>query len=485
MSGRKSAAPAGGQTAAGRPERGEAGGAAPTSSAPSALPALEYGLIGAKLGHSYSGPIHRMLGGYDYRLCPLPTEAEARAFLQRRAFRGINVTVPYKQLVIPCCDELDERAQAIGAVNTVVNRAGRLVGYNTDFLGMEHMLASRGITLSGRTVLILGAGGTCKTALAVAKAQGAARILIASRDPAAKQPLPGAQMVSYRAAQQTCGPQVEVLLNTSPVGIYPEVGRCLVELEAFPRLQGVADVVYNPFKTELILRAEERGIPAVSGFGMLVAQAVYAAGYFMDKAMDPACIPAITAKLQGELANLSLIGMPSSGKTSIGRRLARRLGKQFVDLDAEIARAAGKSIPEIFASEGEAGFRAREAGITARFAKEHGQVLSCGGGIIKTPGNARALRQNGPVIFLDRPLQNLLVGGGRPLSQSREALAAMEAERRPLYLAAADAVVKNDTTFNAAVEAAMEAFYEAVDPERAKPEYAGHPGAGHLRHGGL
>lgn len=452
---------------------------------PSAPPALEYGLIGAKLGHSYSGPIHKMLGGYDYQLCPLPTEAEARAFLQRRAFRGINVTVPYKQLVIPYCDELDERARAIGAVNTVVNRAGRLTGYNTDFLGMEYMLQSRGIRLSGRTVLILGAGGTCKTALAVARANGAARVLIASRDPAAKAPLPGAEMVSYRAAAGEYGPQIEVLLNTSPAGMYPEVGRCLVELDAFPQLRGVADVVYNPFKTELILRAEERGIPAVSGFGMLVAQAVYAAGYFMDKTMDPACIPQITAKLQGELANLSLIGMPSSGKTSVGRQLARRLGKRFIDLDAEIARAAGRSIPEIFASEGEAGFRAREAEITARFAREHGQVLSCGGGVIKTPGNARALRQNGPVLFLDRPLQNLSVGGGRPLSQSRAALAAMEAERRPLYLAAADAVVKNDTTFNAAVKAAMEAFYEAVDPERAKPQYAGHPGAGHLRHGGL
>lgn len=433
---------------------------------PDAMPTLEYGLIGGRLGHSYSKPIHQQLGGYQYELCPLPTEAEARAFLERRAFKGINVTVPYKQLVIPCCDELDERARAIGAVNTIVNRGGRLYGYNTDFSGMEYLLGCLGVSLAGKTVLILGLGGTCKTTLAVARHQGAARVLIASRDPGARQEAApeGAQLVSYREAESLYGGQVDVILNTSPAGMYPKVGECLVDLDAFPKLQAVGDAVYNPFKTELILRAEERGIPAKSGFGMLVAQAVYAAGLFMDKAPDTAAIPRITAQLMGQIANLSLIGMPSSGKSSIGRQLAKRLGKKFVDIDAEIVKTAGVSIPEIFAKQGEAGFRKLEAEVTARFAKEHGQVLSCGGGVVKTPGNLRALHQNGPVLFIDRPLSRLMVGGGRPLSKSPEALAEMEAERRPLYLAGADAVVKNDGTFNAAVAAAMEAFYEALDP---------------------
>ena len=444
-------------------------GADPLSAAKSGTggpPTLEYGLIGARLGHSYSGPIHQQLGGYRYELCPLPTEAEARAFLERRAFKGINVTVPYKQLVIPYCDELDERARAIGAVNTVVDRGGRLYGYNTDFSGMEYMLQSRGIRFAGQTVLILGAGGTCRTALAVAKHQGAARVLVASRDPAARQgdAPEGAEMIGYREAAREFGAEVGIILNTSPAGMYPKVGECLVDLDAFSALRGVVDVVYNPFKTELILRAEERGIPAVSGFGMLVAQAVYAAGLFMDRPPDEAAIPRITAQLKGRIANLSLIGMPSCGKSSIGRQLAKRLGKRFVDLDAEIVKTAGMPIPQIFAQQGEAGFRRLEAETAARFAKENGQVLSCGGGIVKTPGNLRALRQNGPVLFIDRPLDRLAVGGGRPLSKSPEALAEMEVERRPLYLAGADAVVKNDTTFNAAVAAAMEAFYEAIDP---------------------
>lgn len=439
--------------------------ARPEEAAHSAPPALEYGLIGAKLGHSYSKPIHQQLGGYRYELCPLPTEAEARAFLERRAFRGINVTVPYKQLIIPYCDELDERAKAIGAVNTVVNRGGRLYGYNTDFSGMEYLLASLGVSLAGRTLLILGTGGTCRTALAVAKSGGAKRVLVASRSPAGGAGLPGdVRVVSYQEAARH--PEVEVLINTSPAGMYPAVGECLVDLAAFPNLCAVADVIYNPFKTELILRAEERGIPAESGFGMLVAQAVYAAEHFMDKKLDAAVIPHIAAQLKAEIANLSLVGMPSSGKTSVGRQLAKRLGKTFVDLDTEIVRAAGMPIPQIFAQQGEAGFRRIEAEVTARFAKEHGQVISCGGGIVKTPGNARALRQNGPVLFLDRPLSQLSVGGGRPLSKSREALAQMETERRPLYMAAADAVVPNNTTFNAAVRAAMEAFYEAIDPQR-------------------
>lgn len=437
-------------------------------SAPCAPPTLEYGLIGAKLGHSYSKPIHQQLGGYRYELCPLPTEAEARAFLERRAFKGINVTVPYKQLVIPYCDELDKRAGAIGAVNTVVNRGGRLYGYNTDFSGMEYLLSSLGVSLAGRTLLILGTGGTCRTALAVAKSQGAKRVLVASRSPEKTQGLPPfAQLVGYEEAARSG--EAEIILNTSPAGMYPKVGECLINPAAFPNLCAVADVVYNPFKTELILRAEERGIPAESGFGMLVAQAVYAAEHFMGKKLDAAVIPRITAQLKAEIANLSLVGMPSSGKTSVGRQLAKRMHKRFVDLDAEIVKAAGMPIPQIFAQQGEAGFRRIEAEVTARFAKEHGQVLSCGGGAVKTPGNVRALRQNGPVLFLDRPLSQLSVGGGRPLSKSREALAGMEAERRPLYLAAADAVVPNNTTFNAAVRAAMEAFYEVIDPQRPKP----------------
>ena len=414
---------------------------------------MEYGLIGSKLGHSYSKIIHEMLCGYRYDLCPLPTEEEARAFLTRRAFKAINVTIPYKRLVMGFCSYIDPRAKAIGAVNTVVNRNGLLYGYNTDYLGFAYLADAHGVEFTGRTVLILGTGGTHNTTSAVAKDKGAARVLTVSRHPD-----PEKGELSYAEAVHS---GADIVINTTPAGMYPNVGVCHLDVAAMPGLEAVLDVVYNPDKTELILRAEEAGVPvAVGGLEMLVAQAVYAAEYFLDRKFDdaPAEIRAITAQLRKEQLNVALIGMPSCGKTTIGRALADRLGKRFVDLDEEIVRAAGCSIPDLFAAEGEDGFRAREAEQTARFAREGRQVLSCGGGVVKRPENLRALRQNGVVLFIDRPLDALTVGGGRPLSTSAEALKTMEAQRRPLYLAAADAVIPNETTVADAVATALEAL---------------------------
>ncbi len=414
---------------------------------------MEYGLIGSKLGHSYSKIIHEMLCGYRYDLCPLPTEEEARAFLTRRAFKAINVTIPYKRLVMEFCSYIDPRAKAIGAVNTVVNRNGLLYGYNTDYLGFAYLADAHGVEFAGRTVLILGTGGTHNTTSAVAKDKGAARVLTVSRHPD-----PEKGELSYAEAVHS---GADIVINTTPAGMYPNVGGCHLDVAAMPGLEAVLDVVYNPDKTELILRAEEAGVPvAVGGLEMLVAQAVYAAEYFLDRKFNdaPAEIRAITAQLRKEQLNVALIGMPSCGKTTIGRALADRLGKRFVDLDEEIVRAAGRSIPDLFAAEGEDGFRAREAEQTARFAREGRQVLSCGGGVVKRPENLRALRQNGVVLFIDRPLDALTVGGGRPLSTSAEALKTMEAQRRPLYLAAADAVIPNETTVADAVAAALEAL---------------------------
>lgn len=414
---------------------------------------MEYGLIGSKLGHSYSKIIHEMLCGYRYDLCPLPTEEEARAFLTRRAFKAINVTIPYKRLAMGFCSYIDPRAKAIGAVNTVVNRNGLLYGYNTDYLGFAYLADAHGVEFAGRTVLILGTGGTHNTTSAVAKDKGAARVLTVSRHPD-----PEKGELSYAEAVHS---GADIVINTTPAGMYPNVGVCHLDVAGMPGLEAVLDVVYNPDKTELILRAEEAGVPvAVGGLEMLVAQAVYAAEYFLDRKFDdaPAEIRAITAQLRKEQLNVALIGMPSCGKTTIGRALADRLGKRFVDLDEEIVRAAGRSIPDLFAAEGEDGFRTREAEQTARFAREGRQVLSCGGGVVKRPENLRALRQNGVVLFIDRPLDALTVGGGRPLSTSAEALKTMEAQRRPLYLAAADAVIPNETTVADAVAAALEAL---------------------------
>ena len=419
---------------------------------------MEYGLIGSKLGHSYSKLIHEMLCGYRYDLCPLPTEAEARAFLKKRLFKAINVTIPYKKLVMEYCTYIDPRAKAIGAVNTVVNKNGLLYGYNTDYSGFAHLCEAHGVDFAGRTVLILGTGGTHNTTSAVARDKGAAKILTVSRKPD-----PEKGELSYTQAL-TSGAQI--IINTTPAGMYPNVGVCNLDVAAMPGLEAVLDVVYNPDKTELILRAEEAGVPvAAGGLEMLVAQAVYAAEYFLGRTFDDAAgeIDRITAALRRDTLNVALIGMPSSGKTTVGRALAEALGKRFVDLDEEIVKADGRSIPDIFAAEGEEGFRQKETAIIAQFAKEGRQLLSCGGGAVKKPENVRLLRQNGVVLFLDRPLDALTVGGGRPLSSSADALRTMYAERRPLYLAAADAVVPNETTVADAVKASMEALDEIFD----------------------
>ena len=419
---------------------------------------MEYGLIGSTLGHSYSKTIHEMLCGYHYDLCPLPTEAEARAFLTKRPFKAINVTIPYKKLVMEYCSYIDPRAKAIGAVNTVVNKNGLLYGYNTDYMGFAHLCDAHGVDFTGKTVLILGTGGTHNTTSAVARDKGAAKIFTVSRTPD-----PEKGELSYPEAAKS---GAQIVINTTPAGMYPNVGVCNLDVAAMPGLEAVLDVVYNPDKTELVLRAEEAGVPvAVGGLEMLVAQAVYAAEYFLSRKFGdaPAEISRITAALRREQLNIALIGMPSSGKTTVGRQLAERLGKRFVDLDEEIVKADGRSIPDIFAAEGEDGFRKRETEQTARFGKEGRQVLSCGGGVIKRPENLRALHQNGVVLFIDRPLDALTVGGGRPLSTSPEALREMEAQRRPLYLAAADAVVPNKTTVADAVAAAMEALDEIFD----------------------
>ena len=416
---------------------------------------MEYGLIGAKLGHSYSKIIHEAVCGYSYELHPLPTEEEAHAFMQAKAFKAINVTIPYKKLVIPYCDEVEPRAAAIGAVNTVVNRDGKLYGYNTDYTGFAYLARCHGVKFAGAVVLVLGTGGTHNTTNAVARDKGAAKVLTVSRHPD-----PETGELSYAEAVRS---GAQIVINTTPAGMYPNVGVCSLDVAKMPGLEAVLDVVYNPDKTELILRAEEAGVPvAVGGLEMLVAQAVYAAEYFLSRKFDDAAgeIGRITAALRRDMLNVALIGMPSSGKSTVGRALAEKLGKKFIDLDEEIVKAEGRSIPDIFAAEGEDGFRAKESAQTARFAKEGRQLLSCGGGIIKRGENLRALHQNGVVLFIDRPLDALTVGGGRPLSSSTEALKKMEAERRPLYLAAADAVIPNSGTVEDAVTAAMEALDE-------------------------
>lgn len=414
---------------------------------------MEYGLIGGKLGHSYSRLIHELVGGYPYELRALPTEAEAHAFLQAREFKAINVTIPYKQLVIPYCDEIEPRAAAIGAVNTLVNHNGKLYGYNTDYAGFDYLLRRHGVELAGRTVLVLGTGGTHATVCAVCRDHGAAQVLTASRS---------GRDGALRYEQAMLRSDVQVIVNTTPAGMYPANGSCLLELDAMPHLEAVLDAVYNPFRTELLLRAEERGIPAYCGFEMLVAQAVFAAERFLHKSFDEAVIAEVHRTLKRGISNVSLIGMPGCGKSTVGAALAQKLEKRYVDLDALIEKNAGMPIPEIFQREGEAAFRRYETAAVAEVGKDNGQVIACGGGVVKTPGNARLLRQNGPILWVRRPVQFLAMGG-RPLSTGRGALLKMQQERTPLYSAAANAAVDNAGTLEEAVAAAVAAFDATFD----------------------
>ena len=398
---------------------------------------MEYGLLGERLGHSFSPQIHAALAGYDYRLLPTPGDAVEELF-RRRAFRGLNVTIPYKQTVIPLCDEIDPRAAAIGAVNTVVNREGRLTGYNTDIDGLIYLARRAGVDMAGKKVVILGSGGTSRTAQAAAKELGAAQVTVVSRS--------GAN--NYGNLSLHAGAQV--LINTTPVGMYPRCGVSPVSLEAFPRLTGVLDVVYNPLRTALVMEAESRGVPCSCGLPMLVAQARRAAELFTGTDIPDHRLEEVISVLTAQVRNVVLIGMPGCGKSAVGRALARRLGKEFVDLDALAVRRAGKPIPEIFAQEGEEAFRALESEIVREAGARTGCVLSTGGGVVTREENAAPLHQNGIIVHLTRDIDRL-PKAGRPVSQGTD-LQQLWARRAPLYAAFADLTVHNGSTIETAAE---------------------------------
>ena len=389
---------------------------------------MEFALLGEKLGHSFSPQIHRALAGCDYQLLPTPPEAVADLF-RRRDFRGLNVTIPYKQTVMPLCDEIDPRAAALGAGNPVVNRDGRLTGYNTDIDGLIYLARRTGVDMAGKKVVILGSGGTGRTARAAAGELGAAEIVTVSR---------GGED-NYETLSRHADAQV--LLNTTPVGMYPNCGVSPVSLDAFPHLEGVLDVVYNPLRTALLLEARERGLPCSCGLPMLVAQAWRAEELFTGSAIPAETVEAVLAGLTAQLENVVLIGMPGCGKSTVGRALARRQGKAFLDLDRLIEERAGKSIPAIFAQEGEEAFRTLESWAVREAGARTGCVISTGGGVVTRAENCAPLRQNGVIIHLTRPLDRLPTAG-RPVSQSTD-LQTLWERRRGLYAAFADRTVDN------------------------------------------
>ena len=390
---------------------------------------MEYGLLGETLGHSFSPQIHQALADYDYRLYPTPQPAVAELF-RRREFRGLNVTIPYKQTVIPLCDEVDPQAAAIGAVNTVVNRDGRLTGYNTDIDGLIYLARRAGVDMAGKKVAVLGSGGTSRTAQAAARKLGAAQIVVISRN--------GEDNYGNLSRHE----DTQVIVNTTPVGMYPRCGVAPVSLEAFPRLEGLLDVVYNPLRTALLMEAEARGIPCSCGLPMLVAQARRAAELFTGADIPDDRLEEVVSSLNAQMRNVVLIGMPGCGKSAVGRALARRLGKEFLDLDRLIEAEAGKPIPEIFAEEGEAAFRTLESAAVRKAGARTGCILSTGGGVVTRPENYAPLHQNGVIVHLTRSLEKLPTAG-RPVSQSTD-LRALWRRREPLYQSFADLTADNN-----------------------------------------
>ena len=393
---------------------------------------LTYGCIGEHLPHSFSREIHEQIGGYAYALKELTPE-ELPLFMVARAFRGINVTIPYKQAVIPFLDDIDETARAIGAVNTVVNRNGKLFGYNTDLDGLTRLVRRTGLDLSGKKVLVSGTGGTSRTASFAAEKLGAREILRVSRTGREGSLTYGDVLRNHTDA--------EIIMNTTPCGMYPEPEAQPLPLDPFTRLQGVVDVIYNPLRSRLVLDTRSRGIPAEGGLYMLVALAVRASVHFLDTVYPEDLADRIYERILRRKENVVLIGMPGSGKSAVGRILSEKTGKPLADTDRLIVEKAGKSIPDIFRENGEPAFRDLECEVVREVSKQGGQVISTGGGAVLRPENVTALRQNGRLFWLDRNPDDLVPTDDRPLADTEAKMKQLYLEREPVYRAAADEVI--------------------------------------------
>lgn len=410
---------------------------------------MQFGLIGEKLGHSYSKEIHNLIADYGYELREVKRE-ELGAFMTERAFSGINVTIPYKKSVIDYLDVISDDAKKIGAVNTVVNRDGKLYGYNTDFYGLKALLIHNGVSVRNKKVLILGSGGTSDTAYNVVTGLNAKEAIKVSRTKKDG-------FVTYDEAARLHS-DADVIINATPVGMYPDDDGVPVNIGLFPSLSAVIDAIYHPLRTNLVSDAENRGIKACGGLYMLVAQAVYAAALFENKKPDENLIDDVYWKILNDKRNIVLIGMPSSGKTTIGKALAARIGKRFADTDELIVGTTGKSIPEIFEKEGEKVFREIEKKVICDIAVNDGTVIATGGGVILDEKNVLALKRNGVIVYLDRKIDNLIATDSRPLSSNVDDLKKLYDKRKPLYEKYAEITIDDNDDVATVVRRAEEAL---------------------------
>lgn len=390
---------------------------------------MTYGLLGEHLSHSYSPYIHSLLGDYEYKLFEIAPD-KVEDFVKHGDFQAINVTIPYKKTVIPFLDALSDRAKKIGSVNVIVRREdGTLFGDNSDYGGFYSLVCKSKIRVKGKKVLILGSGGASATVAAVLRDMEAGEIIIISRS---------GEDNYINISRHS---DADVIVNTTPVGMYPSNGESPVDLSVFTKLSGVIDLIYNPYRTALVLDARERGIPAAGGLHMLVAQAAFANEMFFKRKLDLKIIDRIEKQVAASMKNIVLIGMPGCGKTTTGKRLAALTGRPFIDIDAEIVKAAGKTIPEIFESEGEEAFRRLETRVTGEVCKNSGCIISTGGGVVTRPENRRLLKQNSVVVFLFRDIHKLATRG-RPLSETNSADTLWE-KRRPMYKSWSDVQMLN------------------------------------------
>ena len=388
---------------------------------------MKCGLLGRRLSHSYSPQIHRMLGGYSYELFEKEPE-EIEDFLKNGDFTGINVTTPYKKAVIPYLDELTPIAEKLGAVNTIVRRDGKLIGHNTDCFGFMTMVKAAGVNPSGKKALVLGSGGASNTAVAVLEELGAQVIVVSRTGP-------------NHYGNLHLHSDAAMIVNATPVGMYPNNGSSPVDLNLFPALEGVLDVIYNPARTQLLLDAEKQDLITMNGLLMLVAQAKEAAEWFTGGPISDSLIHPVLNTLEAQMHNLVLIGMPGCGKTTLGNMLAEKTGRTFVDADEQIVLRAGKSIPEIFAQGGESLFRDLETEVLKALGKQSGLIIATGGGCVTQDRNYPLLHQNGSIVWLKQDISRLPIDG-RPLSQSGN-LEQMYEIRKPMYEAFADHTVDN------------------------------------------
>ncbi len=393
---------------------------------------MEYGLIGEHLPHSFSPEIHKRIGDYKYEIKELRPE-ELDSFLTKRDFKGINVTIPYKQAVIPYLDEIDEAAKSIGAVNTIVNKNGRLFGYNTDFGGLKALFDRTGISVFGKKAVIFGNGGTSHTAEAVLKSLGAQTVL--------KTDLVPSEGVITNEEAVLKHSDAEILVNTTPMGMFPRLSGMAADPSDFKNLEGVIDVVYNPLRTDFIQKADSLGIPAKGGLYMLVMQAILAFEHFFGEKVPKEKAESIYQELLRMKKNIVLIGMPACGKTTIGKLLSEQLERPLFDSDKIITKKSGRTISDIFEKDGEKAFRKLESEAIFELSGKTGVIIATGGGAVLDPENIRNLSKNGKIYFLDRPVDSLVPTDDRPTASTAEAIKKRFEERYPLYKKYADKII--------------------------------------------